>query len=353
MATTIRPISHEDELSLVDHLDELRTRLIVCIVAVGVAFGFCFWQSDRVLEIINRPIETTQRLNENGKTQDPLEQTARFQRELGQQLRSLAPTLGTAAALSKSSAADKELPAAQRKLMAELAAQLTETQKQTAQAARATPTNIARKPVTLGVAEPFTSTITVAFYAGLLLALPIVLYQAFAFLLPAFTPKERQLAVPLMFLGPVLFIAGVLFGYFVALERAVGFLQNFNDDNFDILIQAKDYYRFSVLFLAAIGLMFQIPLVVLAVTRLGIVSVPQLRKNRGYVLLAIAILAAVATPTPDPVTMLLTMAPLVILFELSILLAAWLNRIRPPGGPEEDDFEPDDDAEPGDPSHAL
>lgn len=354
MATTLRPISHEDELSLIDHLDELRTRLIVCVVAVGIAFGFCFWQSDRILDIMNRPIETTQRLNTtgNGKTQDPLEQTARFQRELGQQLRSLAPTLGTAAALSRQSAADTELPAAQRRLMRQLAGQLAEAQQQTAQAARATPTNIARKPVTLGVAEPFTSTISVAFYAGLLLALPVVLYQLFAFLLPAFTPTERQLAVPLMFLGPVLFILGVLFGYFIALQRAVEFLQNFNDDNFDILIQAKDYYRFSVMFLAAIGLMFQIPLVVLAVTRLGIVSTTQLRKNRGYVLLAIAVLAAVATPTPDPVTMLLTMAPLVLLFELSILLAAWLNRVRPPGG-SDDDLEPDDDAESGDPSHAL
>lgn len=351
MATTLRPISHEDQLSLVDHLDELRTRLIVCIIAVGIAFAFCFWQSDRVLEIVNKPIETTQRLDGDGRSQDPLEQTARFQRELGQQLRSLAPTLGSAAALALSSAADSDLPAAERRQLRELARELAAAQKQTAQAAAATPTNLARKPVTLGVAEPFTSTISVAFYAGLLLALPIVLYQAFAFLLPAFTPRERSLALPLMLLGPVLFVCGVLFAYFIALPRAVEFLQNFNDDNFDILIQAKDYYRFSVMFLAAVGLMFQIPLVVLAVTRLGIMTPRQLRKNRGYVLLGVAVLAAVATPTPDPVTMLLTMAPLVLLFELSILLAAWLNRVRPPDAG--DDLEPDDDADPGDPSHAL
>lgn len=352
MATTLRPISHEDQLSLVDHLDELRTRLIVCVIAVGIAFGLCFWQSDRVLDIINQPIETTQRLDGSGKSQDPLEQTARFQRELGQQLRSQVQSLGASAAVALSLAGSDDIPAAERRELRDLARQLTETQRQTAQAAQATPTNIARKPVTLGVAEPFTSTISVAFYAGLLLALPVVLYQLFAFLLPAFTPRERSIAVPLMFLGPVLFVAGVLFGYFVALQRAVEFLQNFNDDNFDILVQAKDYYRFSVMFLAAIGLMFQIPLVVLLVTRLGIFTPAQLRKNRGYVLLGVAVLAAVATPTPDPVTMLLTMAPLVILFELSILLAAWLNRIRPPDAGGED-FESGDDADPGDPSHAL
>ena len=274
MATTLRPISHEDQLSLVDHLDELRHRLIICVIAVGITFALCFWQSDLVLEIVNQPIETTQRLDGSGKTADPLEQTARFQRELGQQLRSLAPALGSAAAATAASAASDDLSVTERRELRALSRELIEAQKQTTQAARATPTNLARKPVTLGVAEPFTATISVAFYAGLLLALPIVLYQLFAFLLPAFTPRERTLAVPLMFLGPVLFISGVLFAYFVVLTRAVEFLQNFNDDNFDILLQAKDYYRFSVMFMAAIGLMFQIPLVVLAITRLGIMTSP-------------------------------------------------------------------------------
>ena len=107
------------------------------------------------------------------------------------------------------------------------------------------------------------------------------------------------------------------------------FLQNFNDDSFDILLQAKDYFKFAVLFVAGIGLLFQIPVGVLAITRLGIFTPRQLAKNRGYVILGIAILAAVATPTPDPFTMTLAMGPLIILFELSILLARWLERISP------------------------
>jgi sec-independent protein translocase protein TatC len=145
---------------------------------------------------------------------------------------------------------------------------------------------------------------------------------------------------------PTLFVAGAAFGYFVVLERAVAFLQNFNDDSFDILLQAKDYFKFAVLFVAGVGLLFQIPVGVLAITRLGIFTPQQLAKNRGYVILAIAVVAAIATPTPDPFTMLLAMGPLVVLFELSILLARWLERIKPvraAHGVESDEAQEDDD----------
>jgi sec-independent protein translocase protein TatC len=131
------------------------------------------------------------------------------------------------------------------------------------------------------------------------------------------------------------------------LDRAVDFLQNFNDDSFDILLRANDYFKFAVLFLAGIGLLFQIPVGVLAVTRLGILTPKQLASNRGYVILGVAILAAVATPTPDPVTMLVAMVPLVVLFELSILLARWIDRIKPPPEMDEldDEVEGDDEGE--------
>jgi sec-independent protein translocase protein TatC len=152
-----------------------------------------------------------------------------------------------------------------------------------------------------------------------------------------------------MLMVPALFVGGAAFGYFVVLERAVAFMQNFNDDSFDILLQAKDYFKFAVLFVAGIGLLFQIPVGVLAITRLGIFTPQQLARNRGYVILGIAILAAVATPTPDPFTMTLAMGPLIILFELSILLARWLERISPRAswsrwGDDDDDEDDDHDA---------
>lgn len=337
MATTIRrPVAHDDRLTLTEHLDELRSRLIVSVLVLLGCFGFAFWQNDQILKIVNAPLEETQNLDGQKRSNDPLEQSARFQVRLGDFARAQQEL---AAAL----AADPDVSPAVKRQAAAAAAAARE-------AVAAVPTNRERQPVTLGVAEPFTATISVAFYAALLLALPVLLYQAYAFVLPAFAPGERKIALPLMLMVPFLFIAGVAFGYFVVLPRAIGFLQNFNDDDFDILIQARDYYKFAVLFIASIGLLFQIPVGVLAVTRLGIVTPAQLQKNWGYVLLGLAVLAAVATPTPDPGTMLLALVPLFVLFEASILLSAWLNRVSPPGtlwgeGLDEEDFdEPDPDA---------
>ena len=346
MPRALRPIGHEDRLTLVDHLDELRKRLVICIIGLMVAFAICFAASDTVLEIITKPVTESQNLESPSKdSKDPLEQAARFQRQQRQRLEALVPALAlTGQTVGALSGADN-LTAAQERALDKTSAALATASRQVAQAAEALPTYTSRKLVTLGVAEPFTATITIAFYAALLLAMPLLLYEAYAFILPAFSPKERKVALPLMLMVPVLFICGVLFGYFVVLERAVQFLQNFNDDSFDILLQAKDYFKFAVFFLAGIGLLFQIPVGVLAVTRLGIFTPKQLAKNRGYVILGIAVVAAVATPTPDPVTMTLAMAPLIVLFELSILLARWIDRVKPLDDGLEDD---DEDDEPGD-----
>ncbi|HEV7807301.1 MAG TPA: twin-arginine translocase subunit TatC [Solirubrobacteraceae bacterium] len=348
MARALRPIGHEDRLTLVDHLDELRRRLVVSIIALLAAFSFCFWQNNAILDIVTKPVRETQNLQDPSKaSKDPLEQAARFQREQGQALRAIVPALGLTGKTLRSLSGSDNVSAAQQRQLDAAAVALATASRQVAQAAQALPRNNQRNLVTLGVTEPFTATITLAFYGALLLAMPFLLYQAYAFILPAFSPKERRVALPLMLMVPVLFICGVLFGYFVVLSRAVEFLQNFNDDSFDILLQAKEYFKFAVFFLAGIGMLFQIPVGVLAVTRLGIFTPKQLAKNRGYVILAIAVLAAVATPTPDPVTMTLAMAPLILLFELSILLARWIDRIKPPVDEDDDDADGDDDPEPG------
>ena len=348
MPTGLRPIGHEEKLTLVDHLTELRKRLLISAFTLVAAFSFCFWQNNAILDIITKPVRDTQNLqNPSKSSQDPLEQAARFQIETGQAFEVLAPALGSTGKTFKALLGAGNLTAAQRASLTTSAEQLALASKEFAQAAAARPTSTQRNLVTLGVTEPFTATITIAFYASLLLAMPMLLFQAYAFVLPAFSPGERKLALPLMLMVPVLFVMGAAFGYFVVLQRAVSFLQNFNDDSFDILLQAKDYFRFAVLFVAGVGVLFQIPVGVLAVTRLGIFTPKQLAKNRGYVILGIAVLAAVATPTPDPFTMSLAMAPLIVLFELSILLARWIERIRPPsekssrwdfGGDDDDDL---------------
>src|SRR5215216_6370102 len=308
MATALRPIAHEDRLSLVEHLDELRTRIIICLVGFLVAFGVCFWQNDLILEILDRPLEKSAF---TGGSDDPLERTAAFQQAQKRFYLQYA-------VLSREMARSDDLSPALRERWAEFSRLAQAT-------GEAAPKAGGRRPVTLGVGEPFTVTFKVAGYAALLLSLPFLLWQAYAFVLPAFSPRERQIALPLMAMVPFLFVAGVAFAYYMILPNAISFLQNFNDDNFDILLQARDYYRFSILVLMAMGLLFQVPIGILAVTRVGIVTPRQLRQNRRYAILVIAIVAMVL-PGQDPVTMLLLMAPLLVLFEGSILLAALVDR---------------------------
>src|SRR5918995_3185162 len=172
----LRPVGFEDRLTLVEHLDELRTRIIISIAAFGVAFGLCFWQNDVLLEIANGPL----------------------------------------------------------------------------------PDDLV--PITFGVAEPFTTTVSVSAYAALVIALPVILYQAYAFVLPALTERERRVVVPFLVMVPVLFVAGVVFGYFVVIPAATEFLLNFNEDDFNIQIRARDYYSFFALASISIGVLFQIPI---------------------------------------------------------------------------------------------
>ncbi len=339
MSTALRAIGHDDRLSLVDHLDELRTRLLVCVGAFVLCFGLCFWQNDRILDALNEPLvqASSDQADRDG---DPLEATALWQQRLDAVLEDL-ETLGVAA--SGSAQADVRAAAA-------------ELRRSAAAARAATPEAAPRRPVTLGVGEPFFTTMRIASYGALLLALPIILWQLYAFLLPAFSPTERRVALPLMLMVPFLFLGGVAFAYFLVLPNAVNFLQNFNDDNFDILLQAKDFYRFSILVLIAMGLLFQIPVAILGLTRAEIVTVEQLRRNRRYAIVVIAVLAMLL-PGTDPVTLGLAMAPLILLYEGSILLVALLDRraARARAHEAAEDAEADDAElvpyDPDDPSH--
>ncbi len=303
-----RRLSPGEEATLVEHLDELRTRLLICVAAFLVCFGVAFWQNDALLDIMNRPLEKT--AFKKG-SQDPFERDATFQQVQKDFL------LKQAVAY-RALATDEKVSADTRAMFEELELAARET-------AAATPAISAKRPVTLGVGEPFTATFKVAAWAALLLAMPLLLYQGYAFVLPAFSPRERDVAVPLLLGVPFLFAAGVAFAYFLVLPKAIDFLQNFNDDSFDILLQARDFYSFELLVMMAMGVLFQIPVGILAMTRLGIVTPQQLRKGRRYALLVIAVLAAVL-PGQDPVTMLMLMLPLIVLYEGSILLASLLDR---------------------------
>ena len=240
----LKPAKFDERLTLVEHLDELRTRIVVCAVVLVLAIAFAFWQNSLLLDIAQHPLPNDQ---------DEL--------------------------------------------------------------------------LTLSPSEPFFTTVKLSIYAGILISLPVLLYQAYAFVLPAFSPRERRVMLPLLLMVPFLFVAGVVFAYYVVMPAALNFLLGFNDDDFNIQLRAAEYYGFFALTEIAVGLLFQIPVAILAITRLGIVTPHELAKNRRYAILVIAVVAMLL-PGTDPVTMLLCMLPLYLLFEVSIVLARWFGTPR-------------------------
>ncbi|HTA31890.1 MAG TPA: twin-arginine translocase subunit TatC [Solirubrobacteraceae bacterium] len=311
MATAVGSIGHEDRLSVVDHLEELRSRLIVSLAVVGVAFGLCFWQNHALLKIINKPLaHETQKQVKAGN--GPLGATYTVQ----QSARTVATQLALVVeALERPGSGAS---AATRSSLAHVEPTL-----QGAIAHLSSPPQ-GNKPVTLGIGEPFTTTLGISLIFALILSLPILLYEVYGFLLPAFSPEQRDVARPLMLAIPFLFVAGVLFGYFVVLPAAVRFFQNFNSGEFNVLVQASQYYHFAAVILLAMGLVFQVPVGILAATRAGIVTTRQLRHNRRYAILACGAVAAFLPG--DAVTLLLETVPLYLLFELSVLIARVIDR---------------------------
>jgi sec-independent protein translocase protein TatC len=178
---------------------------------------------------------------------------------------------------------------------------------------------------TFGVAEPFTVTLTVSLYAGFVLALPIILWQLWGFFAPAVDPVSERKVLLLAAAAVVLGAAGVAFGYWVLLPRAVHFLTNYDTEHFRQLIRASSYYSFVVTVLVGILIVFQTPLIVLGFVYLGILSSRTLRKQRrmGYLITAAV---ALALPGPDPVTTFLELLPMWLLFEASIWLAVIFER---------------------------
>lgn len=183
-------------------------------------------------------------------------------------------------------------------------------------------------PITLGVAEPFLTAVKVSLMAGLGLALPVILWQLWSFLAPAVEAHAERTVRLFVLFATVLLVAGVAFGYWVVLPKAIHFLTNFDQHEFNIQIRARDYYSFVLTVLFAVALVFQLPIFILALVRLGVLSTDTLRNNRrlGYFIVAVI---AVLLPGIDPVTTTLEAVPLIALYEGSIWLAVLIERRAP------------------------
>src|SRR5438105_4785229 len=246
MKTLPRRLRHGEEATLVEHLDELRTRLFVCLgaVAVGLVVGFVLHR--HLIHWLNRPL----------------------------------------------------------------------------------PEHRVGRPITFGVAERFLTSFKISLYAGFLLALPIILWQLWAFLAPAMEETSQRRVVVFVFGASGLLVGGIVFGYFVVLPAAVHYLTNFDKSLYDIRLRARDYYSFTTMVLLAMAVVFELPIFVLALVRLGVLSTARLRRERriGYFVVACI---AVALPGIDPVTTTIEAIPLLILYEASIWLSVLVERRSP------------------------
>jgi len=236
-----RRLRHGEEATLVEHLGELRTRLLIALGAIGLAFGVAFVFHGEIIEWLTRPLPE-----------------------------------------------DKDL-------------------------------------VTFGVTEPFFTAVKVSLYAAFAVALPIVLYQLWAFLAPAVEEHAQRIVSTFVLISTALFAGGVLFGYLVVLPRALTFLTNFDEELYDVQIRASFYYSFVSLALMGMGLVFEMPIFILALVRLRVLTAGRLRRNRRMGIFLV-VLVAVLLPTVDPVSLAFEVIPLLILFELSIWLATYMER---------------------------
>jgi sec-independent protein translocase protein TatC len=245
-----RRLDHGEEATLVEHLDELRSRLIIALLAIVPIFLVTFAFHERIMDWLTGPLPDD------------------------------------------------------------------------------------RKLVTLGVTEPFTTSVKVSLIAALAFALPVILWQAWAFLAPAVQPHFERVVLTLVALATMLFVCGVAFMYVVVLPRALDFLTSYDEELYDIQIRASYYYTFAAMTLLAGGLAFLLPIFVLGLVRLRVVTSDRLRKNRRIAFVAL-LCFAILLPTVDPVSLAFEVVPLVLLFEMSIWLSVYMERRWDRGWDEE------------------
>ncbi len=243
-----KTLSEEDKLPFTAHLEELRKRLIVCFIAVGVGFALAYAFKEKLFQILTRPLILAMQEGD--------------------------------------------------------------------------------KLVFTGLPEAFFSYLKVAFLAGLMLAVPVILYEFWMFVAPGLYRKEKRILLPIVFLSSFFFVGGALFGYFVVFPFGFKFFLSFATDTIRPLPSMREYLSFASKLLLAFGLVFELPLLLTFLSKLGLVSVAFLKKNRKYAILLFFVMAAILTP-PDVVTQTMMALPMIVLYEISILGARLFERKAP------------------------
>ena len=231
-------MNEEGKISFTAHLEELRTRLITCSIAIGAGFAVAYFFKERIFQILTQPL---MKIMQTGD-----------------------------------------------------------------------------KLIFTGLPEAFFTYLKVALLMGIILATPVLLYQFWLFIAPGLYQKERNLLIPIVFLSTIFFLGGAFFGYFIVFPFGFKFFLGFASDSIRPMPSMKEYLTFATKLLLAFGVVFELPIVITFMARLGIVSVEFLKKNRKYALLLFFVFSAVLTP-PDVITQLMMAFPLMILYEISII----------------------------------
>ncbi|MBL0700109.1 MAG: twin-arginine translocase subunit TatC [Desulfosarcina sp.] len=233
-----RAVTEEDKIPFTAHLEELRTRLITCAIAIGAGFAVAYFFKEKIFQILTRPL---MRIMESGD-----------------------------------------------------------------------------KLIFTGLPEAFFTYLKVALLAGIILAAPVLLYQFWLFVAPGLYQKERKLLIPIVFLSTFFFVGGAFFGYFIVFPFGFKFFLGFASESIRPMPSMKEYLTFASKLLLAFGVVFELPIVITFLARLGIVSVEFLKKNRKYAMLIFFAGSAILTP-PDVITQLMMAFPLMVLYEISIV----------------------------------
>ena len=229
-----RRVGPDDELTLVEHLDELRTRLIVSLSVLTIAVAACYAEYGRIFHLLTDPIHH-------------------------RQLFSFSP------------------------------------------------------------GEAFFTTLGVSVYAGLIISAPILSYQLYAYIIPAFSDESLKTIRPMLWMIPILFLIGVVFGWFIVVPAALRFLVGFNSQNITYFPQANQYIHFIMMTLLAMGLVFELPVVMMALGRVGILRSSFMKKRWREAVVALAAFAAIL-PGTDPITMTAEYLPMLLLYWISYFL---------------------------------
>jgi sec-independent protein translocase protein TatC len=244
----------DEKIGFTEHLEELRKRLIICLLAVACGFSASYYFADRIFRFLSAPLY-------------------------------------------------KELPQGSSFIFT-------------------------------GLTDAFFTYIKLSFFTGICLAIPVILHQTWRFVAPGLYETEKRYAGPFIALGTAFFVTGVLFGYYIVFPVAFKFFVSYSTDSIKIMPSIKEYLSFSCAFLLAFGAIFEIPIILFFLVRIGIVSETVLRKNRKYAFLLAFVVAAILTPTPDVVNQCLMAVPIIVLYELSLIMMKLLPVKKPEAEPD-------------------